>query len=143
MVKQKLSALGLAKLAQMVKNMPGHDAKKMMANLAASTPDVAAGIQGFLFTFDMLKRMDNRSLQTITHKADRKTLAMSLKGESEEFRLRIYECMSNRAADLLRDEIEDMGLQPASKVGEAQKAIAALAQELVARGDATLPGEGR
>ena len=63
--------------------------------------------------------------------------------EHDMLRLKIFSAMTNRGADLLKDEIEDLGLQPAGKVGEAQKAVVAKAEELAARGEIVLPEEAR
>ncbi len=142
-MKKKVSAQGLAHLAQMVKHMPGQDAKKVMAGLSQSSPLVASALQGAVFTFDRLMRLDSRSLQVLVRAVDRTTLAMALKGEREELRLKIFSAMTGRGADLLKDEIEDLGLQPAGKVGEAQKAVVAKAEELAARGEIVLPEEAR
>lgn len=141
MVRKKTSAEGLAKLAQMVKNMPGMDAKKIMAGLGAADPEVGSMMKRLVFTFDDIKRLDDRSLALLARAVERRTMAMSLKGEPEEFRARIYRAMTDRGALLLRDEVDDLGRQPASKVGEAQKIVAATAEALGARGDIVLPEE--
>ena len=87
--------------------------------------------------------MADDSIQKIIKEIDSKTLALSLKATSDELQAKIYDNMSERAASMLKDELEFLGPVRVREVDEAQASILEIVRRLdeageitIARGDA-------
>jgi flagellar motor switch protein FliG len=87
-----------------------------------------------MFVFDDLAHVDDAGLREIVQRADKKALTMALKGASEEIRQRFFTNMSNRAAEMLREEIEVLGAVRLRDVEKAQQDIVAIARKLEEEG---------
>ncbi len=102
--------------------------------IEAASPELAVSIRNLMFVFDDLRNVDNHGLREIIQRADKKVLAIALKGASEEIRARFFENMSKRAADMMKEEIEVMGALRLREVEKAQHEIVAIARKLEEEG---------
>ena len=103
---------------------------RVMPKLAKIDRDVAKAIEEALFVFDNLLEMDDKNLGVLIRNVDSDLLVRSLKGVDEAVRNRFLGCMSARAADGIRDEMEARGPMRLAEVLEAQKAIISIARTL-------------
>jgi flagellar motor switch protein FliG len=87
-----------------------------------------------MFVFDNLLALDDKNLGTLIRNVDSEILTKSLKGVDETIRNRFLGCMSARAADGIRDEMEARGPMKLAEVLEAQKAMIAIARGLAKDG---------
>ncbi len=117
-------------------------AQRVMPKLAKIDRDVARAIEEAMFVFDNLLELDDKNLSTLIRNIDSDTLVKSLKGVEEAVRNRFLGCMSSRAADGIRDEIEARGPMKLADVLEAQKVMIAIARGLVKDGTLQMPGKG-
>jgi flagellar motor switch protein FliG len=115
---------------------------RVMPKLAKIDKEVAKAIEEAMFVFDNLLELDDKNLSTLIRSIDSEVLVKSLKGVEEEVRNRFLGCMSSRAADGIRDEMEARGPMKLAEVLEAQKAMIATARALVKDGTITMPGNG-
>jgi flagellar motor switch protein FliG len=92
--------------------------------------DLAMSIKGLMFVFDDLVHVSDRDLQRILKEVDQKDLALSLKATSEELQQKIFKNMSERAAEMLKEELELMGPVRIRDVEDAQRNITEIAQTL-------------
>jgi flagellar motor switch protein FliG len=99
-----------------------------------SRPELAVSIRNLMFVFDDLVHVDDTGLREIVQRADKKALTMALKGASEEIRQRFFSNMSNRAGEMLREEIEVLGAVRLRDVEKAQQDIVAIARKLEEEG---------
>ncbi len=99
-------------------------------------------IKSLMFTFEDLNRLDPTGIQVLMRHVDKDKLAVALKGGSEELRNLFFSNMSERAAKILREDMDAMGPVRLSDVDEAQGAIVNQAKELEASGELMLGGAG-
>jgi flagellar motor switch protein FliG len=113
---------------------------RVMPKLFKLDRDVAKAIEEALFVFDNLLEMDDKNLGTLIRNVDGEVLVKSLKGVDEAVRTRFLGCMSARAADGIRDEMEARGPMKMADVLEAQKAMIAIARTLAKDGTIQMGG---
>jgi flagellar motor switch protein FliG len=102
--------------------------------IEAHRPELAVSIRNLMFVFDDLVHVDDNGMREIVTRADKKALTVALKGASEEIRERFFKNMSNRAAQMLREEMEVLGAVRLRDVEKAQQDIVAIARKLEEEG---------
>ena len=95
-----------------------------------------------MFTFEDLNRLDPASAQTLLRSIDNDKLKVALKGASEELRDLFMSNMSERAAKMLREDMQSMGPVRLTEVEEAQQAMVQSAKDLADRGEIVIGGSG-
>ena len=93
-----------------------------------------------MFVFDNLLELDDKNLGVLIRNVETDTLVRALKGVDESVRGRFLGCMSSRAADGIRDEMESRGPMRLSEVLEAQKVIIQIARNLAKDGTIRMGG---
>lgn len=116
--------------------------QKVMPKLAKIDREIARAIEEAMFVFDNLLELDDKNMGTLLRNIDSDVLVRSLKGVDEAARTRFLSCMSSRAADTIRDEMEARGPMKMAEVLDAQKAMIGIARQLVKDGTITMPGGG-
>jgi len=114
--------------------------QRVMPKLAKIDRDTAKAIEEAMFVFDNLLDMDDKNLGTLIRNVDGDLLSRALKGVDETARERFLACMSARAADGIRDEMEARGPMRLSEVLDAQKAIIQIARTLAKDGTIMMGG---
>ncbi|MBA4042160.1 MAG: flagellar motor switch protein FliG [Sphingobium sp.] len=114
--------------------------QRVMPKLAKIDREVARAIEEAMFVFDNLLDLDDKNLGTLIRNIDGDLLVRALKGVDEAARNRFLGCMSARAADGIRDEMESRGPMRLSEVHEAQKAIIQIARTLAKDGTIMMGG---
>jgi len=139
----KTSVLGGAKAAANIVNFldPSQEGPLMEA---INTADQALGarIQDLVFVFDNLMDIDDRSMQELLRQVPSDKLLLALKGTGDDLKQKIFKNMSQRAAEMLRDDLEARGPVRLSEVEAAQKEILATARKLAEAGTIALAGKG-
>ena len=115
--------------------------QRVMPKLFKIDREVAKAIEEALFVFENLLDMDDKNLGTLIRNVDSDLLTRALKGVDEATRNRFLGCMSARAADGIRDEMEARGPMKLSEVLDAQKAINQLARALAKDGTIMMGGD--
>ncbi|WP_033921896.1 flagellar motor switch protein FliG [Sphingomonas sp. 37zxx] len=103
---------------------------RVMPKIAKIDRETARAIEEAMFVFDNLLDLDDKNLGILIRNIDSDLLVRSLKGVDEPARNRFLGCMSARAADGIRDEMEARGPMRLSEVLDAQKAVIAIARQL-------------
>ena len=114
--------------------------QRVMPKLFKIDREVAKAIEEAMFVFDNLLALDDKNLGTLIRNVDSEILTKSLKGVDETIRNRFLGCMSARAADGIRDEMEARGPMKLAEVLEAQKAMIAIARGLAKDGTIQMGG---
>lgn len=114
-----------------------------MESLDKDTPDSAEKIRSLMFTFEDLIKLDTTGVQTVIRVADKTKLALALKGAPEGIKDLFFGNMSERAAKLMKEDIEGMGMVKLKDVEEAQLAVVTQTKELAETGEIVIsePGE--
>jgi len=81
----------------------------IIASVRDYDPELAQKIQDEMFVFENLLDIDDRSIQLLLREVQSESLIIALKGTSEELREKIFKNMSQRAAEMLRDDLEAKG----------------------------------
>jgi flagellar motor switch protein FliG len=133
---------GLQVLVQILSNLPREVMQEILANLEQQNPELAERVQQAMFTFEDLVKLDDRSLQRVLREVDMRELALALKGASEELKDKIFRNMSQRAAQILREEMDYMGPVRLRDVTAAQRRIVDIVRKLEEAGEVTIPRGG-
>ncbi|MCX4187380.1 flagellar motor switch protein FliG [Methylophaga sp. OBS4] len=112
----------------------------IMERIKESEPDLGQNIEDLMFVFDNLIDIDDRSVQTLMREIQSDQLQLALKGADETLKEKFLNNMSQRAAEMMRDDLEAMGPVRVSDVESAQKAILATARNLSEKGEIMLGG---
>lgn len=113
---------------------------RVMPKLFKIDREVAKAIEEAMFVFENLLELDDKNLGTLIRNIDGDILTRALKGVDELMRARFLGCMSSRAADGIRDEMEARGPMKLSEVLEAQKVIIQIARNLAKDGTIQMGG---
>jgi flagellar motor switch protein FliG len=139
----KTSSLGGPKAAADIMNAlePSHESA-IMEQIAKSDEQLATTIQDLVFVFDDLIDLDERSMQELLRQVPGDQLLLALKGADEPLKEKIFKNMSQRAAEMLKDDLEAKGPVRVADVEAAQKTILQTARKLAAAGTIALGGKG-
>ncbi len=108
---------------------------RFLTALEERNKDSAERIKALMFTFEDLTKLDPGGVQTLLRNADRDKVALALKGASEDLRDLFFSNMSERAAKILREDMQAMGPVRLRDVDEAQMLLVTLAKDLAANGE--------
>jgi flagellar motor switch protein FliG len=114
----------------------------IMESIHETDSDLGEQIQDLMFVFADLADVDNRGIQTILREISTDILVMALKGCEETLRDKFVSNLSKRAAEMLIDDLENLGPVRVSEVEQAQKEILSAARRLSEQGQIMLGGSG-
>ncbi|MBO8129735.1 MAG: flagellar motor switch protein FliG [Peptococcaceae bacterium] len=109
--------------------------KKILEELEREDPALAEEVRKRMFVFEDIVKLDDIFIQRILREVDTKDLAVALRGANEEVRNRVFRNQSQRAAKMLKDEIEYMGPVRLRDVEEAQQRIVKVIRSLEESGE--------
>jgi flagellar motor switch protein FliG len=115
---------------------------EIMDNVKEIDGDLGQSIQDLMFVFDNLLEISDRDIQTILREISSESLVLALKGSEDTLKEKIFNNMSKRASEMLRDDLEAKGPVKLSDVEGAQKEILAIARRLAEAGDISLGASG-
>ena len=137
------SAMGGTKVAaEIMNNVDSSLESDIMTAIAEVDEELATEIQDLMFVFENLVDVDDRGIQTLLREISSEVLITALKGADETMQEKIFNNMSKRAAELLRDDLEAKGPVRVSDVEAAQREILGVARKLADSGDIILGGSG-
>ena len=102
----------------------------------------AERIRALMFVFEDLAKLDPGGVQTLLRGVEKDSLGLAMKGASESLRELFFSNMSERAAKILREDMDSMGPVRLKDVDQAQMAMVQVAKDLAAKGDIMLVGQG-
>lgn len=111
---------------------------KFLGNLEERSRDSAERIRALMFTFEDLNKLDPGGVQTLLRNVEKDKLGLALKGASDTLRDLFFSNMSERAAKILREDMESMGPVRLRDVDEAQTAMVTKAKDLAEAGEIIL-----
>lgn len=122
-------------MAEIFNNLDRNAEQRFLTALEERNRSAAERIKSLMFTFEDLSKLDSMAVQVVLRNVDKTKLPTALKGASEGIRDMFFSNMSERAAKILREEIQSMGPVRLRDVDEAQGHIVQLAKELAAKGE--------
>jgi flagellar motor switch protein FliG len=124
------AAGGVKSLADILNHSDRTTERNVLDELAKNESELADEVRLLLFTFEDVVKLDDRSIQMVLKEVDQKDLAIALRGVSEDVRSRIFSNMSERGAELLREEIDFQPPQRKRVIEEAQGRIVGVVRRL-------------
>lgn len=146
---QKLKALGefsresyggVRAVAEMLNRLDSASSREILDHIEQQDTNLAETIRHLMFVFEDLLLIDPLGLKEVLAKADRKVLTIALKGTSEQLRNHVLSCMSQRGADMLREDMEALGPVKIKEVEGSQQQVIALVRQLESEGVLSLKG---
>jgi len=139
----RTSALGGAKAAaEIINNLEPSQEGVIMEQITQTDEALGSRIQDLIFVFDNLLEIDDRSMQELLRQVASDKLLLAMKGADDSMKEKIFKNMSQRAAEMLKDDLESKGPVKISEVEGAQKEILQTARKLAEAGTIQLAGKG-
>lgn len=121
------------KLVAILRNM-GNKAEKVIELIEAKSPELAKLIREKMFMFEDIEDLSITDISNIVRSVPRKTLTMALKGTNTDFRNKIYGAVSQRVAEIIKEDIEILGPVKLSEVEIARNEIMDTVSEMISSG---------
>lgn len=135
---------GIEPIADMLNLMDKTSEKNIMARVEEKDPELAEEIRKLMFVFEDVVYVDDRGIQELLKIVDNSKLVTALKTAPDDVKTKLFKNMSNRAATLLKEDLESLGPTKISDVEKAQQEIVQQLKDLEAKGKALIArgGEG-
>jgi flagellar motor switch protein FliG len=135
-VTQSFTAVGGVKSLVDVINCVDRQTEKMiLESLTENSPEIAEEVKKMMFVFEDITTLDDASIQKVLREVEIKELGLALKGVGEEVQTRIFKNMSERAANMLKEDMEFMGPVRLRAVEEAQQRVVGVIRRLEESGE--------
>jgi flagellar motor switch protein FliG len=139
MFNQQLEKAGGVRLVAQILNVTDRMTNKgVLENLEQEDSDLVNEIKRLMFVFDDLLKLDDKAIQAVLKEVDNNQWAIALKGASEELKQKILGNLSERAAELLKEEMQYAGPQRVSDVEAMQAQIVEVVRRLEDSGQITV-----
>ncbi len=125
---------GVQPVAEMLNVMDKNTEKAIMSRIEEKDPSLAEEIRKLMFVFEDIVKIDDKGIQTLLKEVPNDKLLLALKTANEEIRNKIFKNISQRAAQLLKDDLSNMGPSRLSDVETAQVEIVNVARRLEGEG---------
>jgi flagellar motor switch protein FliG len=131
---------GVRAVAEMLNRLDSVSSREILDHIEQQDTNLAETIRHLMFVFEDLLLIDPLGLKEVLGKVDRKILTVALKGTSEQLRNQILSCMSQRGAEMLREDMDALGPVKIKEVDAAQQQIIAVVRQLESEGVISLKG---
>jgi flagellar motor switch protein FliG len=139
----KTSVIGGIKTAAQIMNFMDSSQESALIDSIRKVDDALGGkIQDLMFVFGDLVDIDDRGMQEVLRAVPGEKLLLAMKGADDELKSKIFKNMSQRAAEMLKDDLESRGPVRLSEVEGAQKEILAMVRKMAEAGTIQLGGKG-
>ncbi|MBN2332628.1 MAG: flagellar motor switch protein FliG [Deltaproteobacteria bacterium] len=133
---------GLSAVSELINNLDKNSEVAIMDVIEEHDPDLADEIRKLMFTFDDLIDVDDRGIQAILKEINNEDLLLALKTATEEVKEKIFNNMSQRAATMVKDDLEALGPVRLTDVEKAQQVIVKVARKLEDDGKIVIASRG-
>ncbi|MEF8713849.1 MAG: flagellar motor switch protein FliG [Accumulibacter sp.] len=139
----KKSAMGgVRTVAEMLNFMGSANETAVLDSIREYDPDLAQKILDEMFVFENLLDLDDRGIQLLLREIQSESLILAMKGASEPLRAKIFKNMSQRASEMLREDLDSRGPVRLSEVEAEQKEILKIVRRLADEGQIVLGSAG-
>jgi flagellar motor switch protein FliG len=139
---QGSSVEGVKLAAEIMNQIDSKAEGEIMDVIEKASPDLAVRIQEKMFVFSDLMGVDDRSMQLIVKELSGEVLGIALKGSEEQIKEKFLRNMSERAAEMLREDMDAKGPVKLSDVEKSQQEIIKIARRLEQEGKLVRSGRG-
>jgi len=131
---------GIDTVAEMLNLVDRTTEKSIMEGLEGEDPDLVDQIRRLMFVFEDILQVDDKGIQAVLKEIDNAELAMALKTASDPLKEKIFHNMSERAGQLIGEEMDFMGPVRVSDVEASQQRIVDVVRRLEDAGEITISG---
>jgi flagellar motor switch protein FliG len=114
----------------------------VIENIRSYDTELAQQIMDKMFVFENILELDDQAIQLLLREVQSESLIVALKGAPETLREKIFKNMSQRAAEMLREDLESKGPVRVSEVEAEQRAILSIVRRLSDEGQIVIGGKG-
>ncbi|MSV30639.1 MAG: flagellar motor switch protein FliG [Bryobacterales bacterium] len=148
-IDQKLKALGefsresyggVRAVSEMFNRLDSSASKEILGSIEQQDPNLVETIRHLMFVFEDLLLIDVGGIKEVLGRVDRKVLTVALKGTSDQLKTHFLQCMSQRGAEMLREDMDVIGAVKIKEVEAAQQQIIAVVRQLENEGALSLKG---
>lgn len=132
---------GLKGVADVLNQMDPATSRTILEMIEKEDPKTALGIRNLMFTFEDLATVPEAGIRELLGQLDKKGLAMALRGASDQLKNVIFKCMSSRAVEMLKEDMDVLGPVRSKDVHQAQRDIIEVARKLESEGKLALSAE--
>jgi flagellar motor switch protein FliG len=137
----RVSVGGVGMAAKILNRIDTQRVANILEQIGNVDADLAQAIQNSMFVFEDLMRLDDRNFQVLLRSVDQKLLVSALKGAEARLLDKVMKNLSQRSAEMLREEISSRGPMRVSEIDAAKREIVANAQRLESEGAIVLPSD--
>ncbi len=134
----KREGLGIA--AELLNLLSKETTNKILSSIEGEDPYLAEKLKEKMFTFEDIRKLDNRAIVEVLKSVDKNLLIIALKGAPDDIKEKFLSNMSKRAAEIIKEDMEALGPVKVSEVEKAQKEIVAIIRKLADEGKIDLSG---
>ncbi len=131
---------GVRAVSEMFNRLDSNTSKEVLDVMEENNPGLVETIRHLMFVFEDLLLLDQGSIKEVLSKMDRKVLTIALKGTSDQLKNHILAAMSQRGAEMLREDMDALGPIKIKEVEASQQQIISVVRQLEAEGVISLKG---
>ena len=132
---------GVKAVAELLNQIDQEATGTILETIEQDNAQLATTIRNLMFTFDDFLEVPETGIRELLGQVDKKTLATALKGASEDLKNHIFKCMSSRAVEMLKEDMDVLGPVRGRDVQNAKHEIVAVARRLESEGKLVLKQE--
>lgn len=133
---------GVSSVAEILNAVDRATEEEVLSNIEEESAQLAEEIRQLMFVFEDIKQLDDRSIRELLKEISNDELILALKGASEDLKNKFFSNLSERAATMIREDLEIMGPVKLSDVEVAQMNIVKAVRRLEAEGRIIIAGKG-
>ena len=133
---------GVEPVAEILNSVDKATETRILTSIEETNPDLAEQIRELMFTFEDMALIDSKQMQIVMKDVDQADMVLALKTASDAVKELIFSSMSSRAAEMVRDDLENLGPAKLSDVEAAQQKIIKVVKRLEEDGSIVIAGAG-
>ncbi len=133
---------GIDAVVEIINRVDRGTERNIMENLEENDPELAEEIKRRLFVFEDIAGLDDRSIQRVLREVEMKDLGLALKGATDDLKTKFTKNMSQRAGDMLNEDMQYMGPVRVRDVEESQQKIVNVVRALEDAGEIVIARGG-
>ena len=132
---------GVKAVADLLNTIDTRLSTTILEAVEQDSPQLAVSIRNLMFTFEDFLEVPEASIRELMSQIDKKSLAICLKGATEELKDHFFKAMSTRAVEMLKEDMESLGPIRGRDINQAQQDCISLARKLETQGKMILKNE--
>ncbi len=133
---------GVMDSASIINNLPKQISQAVLKGMTKRDRKISKQIEDEMFVFADLMNLSKKDIGTLVRKVDSAILVPALRGASSELKTKIFDAMSQRAAETIQDEMDEAPPQPMEAVISAQRGVIAIAKVMIDNGEISMSTGG-